>query len=145
MKNVIIKDGKIYSESFGKVDVFEIVDKIPTGFFVWNIGDNMGHDEYIPVCQDLRPGDKDCFEINTRALKAIKLNPEEVQLLRKAAGYGVNSKETAEKALRCKRKGRMSEMAAIKPLFPEYNRFPAEITWQSTDTQAESAVTAWKK
>ena len=45
MKNVIIKDGKIYSESFGKVDVFEIVDKIPTGFFVWNIGDNMGHDE----------------------------------------------------------------------------------------------------
>ena len=63
MKNVILKDGKIYSESFGKVDVFEIVDKIPTGFFVWNIGDNMGHDEYIPVCQDLRPGDKDCFEI----------------------------------------------------------------------------------
>lgn len=47
MKNVILKDGKIYSESFGKVDVFEIVDKIPTGFFVWNIGDNMGHDEYI--------------------------------------------------------------------------------------------------
>ena len=96
MKNVIIKDGKIYSESFGKVDVFEIVDKIPTGFFVWNIGDNMGHDEYIPVCQDLRPGDKDSFEINARTLKAIKLSMEEVQLLRKAAGYGVNSKETAE-------------------------------------------------
>ena len=90
MKNVIIKDGKIYSESFGKVDVFEIVDKIPTGFFVWNIGDNMGHDEYIPVCQDLRPGDKDCFEINTRTLKAIKLSLEEVKLLRKGAGYGVN-------------------------------------------------------
>ena len=100
MKNVILKDGKIYSESFGKVDVFEIVDKIPTGFFVWNIGDNMGHDEYIPVCQDLRPGDKDCFEIS----------PEEVQLLRKAAGDGVNSKETADKALRCKRKGRMSDI-----------------------------------
>ena len=86
------------------------MDKIPTGFFVWNIGDNMGHDEYIPVCQDLRPGDKDCFEINTRTLKAIKLSPEEVQLLRKAAGYGVNSKETADKALRCKRKGRMSDI-----------------------------------
>ena len=100
MKNVIIKDGKIYSESFGKVDVFEIVDKIPTGFFVWNIGDNMGHDEYIPVCQDLRPGDKDSFE-------------EEVQLLRKAAGYGVNSKETAEKALRSKRKGRMSDIKRV--------------------------------
>ena len=106
MANAIIRDGKIYSESFGKVDVFEIVDKIPT----WNIGDNMCHDEYIPVCQDLRPEDKDCFEINTRSLKAIKLSPEEVQLLRKAAGYGVNSKETAEKALRSKRKGRMSDI-----------------------------------
>lgn len=31
MKNVIIKDGKIYSESFGKVDVFEIVDKTRPG------------------------------------------------------------------------------------------------------------------
>ena len=95
MKNVIIKDGKIYSESFGKVDVFEIVDKIPTGFFVWNIGDNMGH------------------EINARTLKAIKLSMEEVQLLRKAAGYGVNSKETAEKALRSKRKGRMSDIKRV--------------------------------
>lgn len=33
MKNVIVRDGKIYSESFGKVDVFEVVDKIPAGFF----------------------------------------------------------------------------------------------------------------
>jgi len=110
MKNVIIKDGKIYSESFGKVDVFEIMDKIPVGFFVWNIGDNMGHDEYIPVCQDLRPGDKDCFEINTRTLKAVRLSPEEVQLLRKAAGYGVVSKEAAEKTLRSKRKGCWSDI-----------------------------------
>ena len=73
----------------------------------------MGHDEYIPVCQDLRPGDKDSFEINARTLKAIKLSKEEVQLLRKAAGYGVNSKETAEKALRSKRKGRMSDIKRV--------------------------------
>ena len=110
MKNVILKDGKIYSESFGKVDVFEIVDKIPTGFFVWNIGDNMGHDEYIPVCQDFFSKDTASSEIYTRTLKAIKLSLEEVKLLRKAAGYGVNSKETAEKALRCKRKGRLSDI-----------------------------------
>lgn len=67
----------------------------------------------IPVCQDLRPGDKDSFEINARTLKAIKLSMEEVQLLRKAAGYGVNSKETAEKALRSKRKGRMSDIKRV--------------------------------
>lgn len=89
--------------------VFEIVDKIPFGFFVWNIGENMGHDEYIPICQDLRPGDKDNYEINPNTLKAIKLSVEEVQLLRKAAGYGVVSKETAEKALKSKKKGYISD------------------------------------
>lgn len=89
MKNVIIKDGKIYSESFGKVDVFEIVDKIPTGFFVWNIGDNMGHDEYIPVCQDLRPGDKDSFEINARTLTFEVENIEETSTKYEVEGkYG---------------------------------------------------------
>ena len=108
MAKVIIENGKIYSEKFGKVDVFEIVDKIPFGFFVWNIGENMGHDEYIPICQDLHPEDKDNYEINPHTLKAIKLSIEEVQLLRKAAGYGVVSKETAERALRSKRKGSMS-------------------------------------
>lgn len=40
---------------------------------------------------------------------------------------------------------RLSETVDMKPLFLEYSHFPAEITWQSTDTQAESAVTAWKK
>lgn len=109
MANVIIKNGKIYSEKFGKVDVFEIVDKIPFGFFVWNIGENMGHDEYIPICQDLRPGDKDNYEINPNTLKAIKLSAEEVQLLRKAAGIGINSLKTAEKAINSKRRGSLSD------------------------------------
>lgn len=109
MANTIIKNGKIYSEKFGKVDVFKIVDKIPPGFFVWNIGENMCHDEYIPICQDLRPGDKDNYEINPNTLKAIKLISEEVQLLRKAAGIGINSMETAEKAINSKRRGRWSD------------------------------------
>lgn len=109
MENVIIENGKIYSEKFGKVDVFEIVDKIPFGFFVWNIGENMGHDEYIPICQDLRPGDKDNYEINPNTLKAIKLSAEEVQLLRKAAGIGINSLKTAEKAINSKRRGSLSD------------------------------------
>lgn len=109
MENVIIENGKIYSEKFGKVDVFEIVDKIPFGFFVWNIGENMGHDEYIPICQDLRPGDKDNYEINPNTLKAIKLSAEEVQLLRKASGIGINSLKTAEKAINSKRRGSLSD------------------------------------
>ena len=102
-----IKDGKIYAKSYlcEKIDIFEIVEKIPAGFFVWNIGDNMGHDEYIPLCKDLHPEDKENFEIDTTTLKAIKLPINEVKALRQAASWGVNSKSTAEKALKSKRTG----------------------------------------
>ena len=104
MAVVKIENGKIYCESYlcERKDVFEIVEKIPAGFFVWNIGDNMGHDEYIPICKDLH---KEDFEIDTTDLKAIKLPIEEVKALRQAARCGVVSKATAEKALRSKRKG----------------------------------------
>lgn len=100
-----IKDGKIYTKSdlCERIDVFDIVEKIPAGFFVWNIGENMGSNEYIPICEDLHPEDKENFEINTSTLKAIKLIPEEVNALRHAARWGVNNKATAEKALKSKR------------------------------------------
>lgn len=91
---------------------YEVVDKIPARFFVWNIGENMGSDEYIPLCECLHPGtDKDDlkrYAINADTLKAIKLPAEEVRKLRAAAGWGVNSKNTTEKALRSKRKGYIS-------------------------------------
>ena len=107
MTVVKIENGKIYSKSdlCERKDVFEIVEKIPAGFFVWNIGDNMGLDEYIPICKDLHPEDKENFEIDTASLKAIKLPINEVKALRQAASWGVNSKSTAEKALKSKRTG----------------------------------------
>ena len=106
-----IKGNKIFTKSnlCEHQDVFEIVDKIPLGFYIWNIGENMGSDEWIPLAQDLKPGDKENFEINPDTLKAICLNPEDVQILRKAAGIGVNSLKTAEKALRSKRRGYWSD------------------------------------
>lgn len=107
MKEFRIDGNKIYSKSClcEKTDVFEIVKKIPVGFFVWNIGENMGSDVYIPFCEDLHPEDKKDFCVNVATLKAIKLDPEEVQLLRAAASVGIVSKSTAEKALRSRRKG----------------------------------------
>ena len=107
--NTIIKieNGKIYTESNlnDRNDVFEIVEKIPIHYFVWNIGENMGTDEYISICEDLHPEDKDNYEINPNTVKAIKLSVEEVKALRQAASWGVNSKSTAEKALKSKRTG----------------------------------------
>lgn len=106
-----IENGKIYSEkpmSEG-IDVFEIVEKIPTRFFVWNIGENMGTREYIPVCEDLHPGDKDNYEINAATLKAVKVAPDEWEKLDRAASWGIGNLKQAEKALKSKRRGYTSD------------------------------------
>ena len=111
--NTIIKieSGRIYTKSDlnDRNDVFEVVEKIPTGFFVWNIGENMGTDEYIPICEDLHPEDKDNYEIKTSTLKAIRLSREDVEALREAAHVGIVSKTTAERALKSKRRGYWSD------------------------------------
>lgn len=106
-----IKGNKIFTKSSlcERQDVFQIVEKIPEGFFVWSIGENMGSDVWIPLAQDLKPGDKENFEINPQTLKAIRLNPEDVQALRKAAHAGVNNLKSAEKALKSKRRGYWSD------------------------------------
>ena len=93
----------------GKIDVFEIVEKIPINFFIWNIGENMGTHEYIPICEDLHPEDEDDFTIKQTTLKAVKVTPEEWQKLNKAASVGVNSIQTATKALKSKRRGYWSD------------------------------------
>lgn len=104
-----VKEGTITSETLGETDIYKIVEKIPFGFFVWNIGENMGSDEYVPLCQYLSPGIKDGHSINSDTLRAIKLPKEEVELLREAAGWEVNSLETARKALKSRRHSYMAE------------------------------------
>lgn len=100
-----VKGDTIISENIWSTDVFKIVKKIPFNFYIWNIGKNMGSDEYIPLCQDLYPGIKNNYSINPDTLRAIKLSKEEVEILREAAGWGVVSLKEAEKALKSKRKG----------------------------------------
>ena len=106
-----IENGKIYSEKpmSDEVDVFEIVEKIPVRFFVWNIGENMGTHEYIPVCEDLHPGNKDDYSINPATLKAVKVTPDEWEKLNKAASWGIGNLKQAEKAMKSKRHGYTSD------------------------------------
>lgn len=104
-----VKGDTIISETLRKTDIYKIVNKIPFGFYVWNIGENMGSDEYIPLCQDLHPGAKNDYSINPDTLRAIKLPKEEVKLLIDAAGWGVNSIETARKALKSRRRSYTAE------------------------------------
>lgn len=79
---------------------FEIVEKIPVNFFVWNIGNNMT-DGYIPVCESAGG-----YNVNTETLKAIALEENEVRILRKAAGYGVVDLKSARRAARLNPKTR---------------------------------------
>lgn len=110
MENLRIENNKIYTTTaIGKIDVFEIVTKIPKGFFVWNIGENMGTHEYIPLCQLLHPEDSKCFSINPKTLKAIKVSPEEWEKLEKAGNWGIGNLKQAEKALKSKRRGYVSD------------------------------------
>ena len=106
MKNIEILETK---NTFGAITSYEVVEKIPAGFYVWNIGENMGTDEYIPLCEMLHPEDKKDYSINPDTLKAIKLNPDDVKILREAASYGADNKQNSEKALRREPKSYMAK------------------------------------
>ena len=118
---VKIEGNKIISTSLWNTSVFEIVEKIPSNYLVWNIGENMGTDCYIPICQMLHPENKEDFSINRDTLKAVQVTPEEFKKLQKAASYGVSNLKVAEKALKSKRRGYMSDrkraLAALQSTF----------------------------
>lgn len=104
MAKIEIKEGKIFSEKDYRTDVFEIVEKIPENYVIWNIGKNMGTDKYIPICQLKTKYDVDLF-----SLKAVPVTPEEYSKLQDASSWGVSSLENAEKALKSKRHGYISD------------------------------------
>ncbi len=117
---------KVSSENifFGYTDGvnnFEIVKKIPSGFFVWNIGEYMYSNVLIPLCEKKIGGNP--YEIDQTTLKAIKLPPNEVELIRKAAEYGINSLAAARKYASELADSSESELSEIvKSVMPIYER-----------------------
>ena len=84
---------------FTSNDKFKIVERIPHNYCVWNIGRNMGSDNYVPFCQSAHnPENK--FEIDPNTLIAIRLPKDDVQTLRIAARRGLESMEKAEKYIK---------------------------------------------
>ena len=72
---------------YGTTYIFEVVDKIPKGFDIWPIS-GIGNGEYTPICETMHPEDKNCYDVNTQTLKAIKLSKEEVEILFSSAMAG---------------------------------------------------------
>ncbi len=76
-------------------DTFELVDYVPSGYEIWNIGKNMING-YLPLC---RLSQSQPFEggrnIEADTLKAIKI--EGAQTVLAAVGYGLATVEEMER------------------------------------------------
>ena len=81
-------------------DTFEIVDHIPAGFQIWNIGKNMV-EGYLPLCRLKRPAEQPfegCMEIERDTLKAIKTDG--AQTILTAIGCGPNDIPSMERYIK---------------------------------------------
>lgn len=72
---------------------FEIVDSVPPGYQIWNIGKNM-IDGYLPLCKVI-PG---TFSIETETLKAIKIDG--AQKILAAINGGQNTIKSMERYIK---------------------------------------------
>lgn len=83
---------------------FEVVDSVPSGYMIWNIGHHMV-DGYLPLCRLSRcqpfPGGGN---IETDTLKAIRI--EGAQTILSAVGGDLDTIEKMEQFLRSNRKAK---------------------------------------
>ncbi len=96
--NVDLTGNILTVSQFGyPTNVFQLVDKIPLGYMIWNIGTNMPKG-YLPLC---RLASRQPFEgarnIDPDTLKAIKI--EGAELVLAAIGNGQNTVAEMEKFL----------------------------------------------
>lgn len=97
------------TDTWGNKRSYEVVEKIPYNFFIWNIGENVGTHEYISIAQWLEPGNKDNYSINPETVKVVPVTPYEWQKLNNAAHAGIGCLRDAEKAIKSKRHGYWSD------------------------------------
>ena len=88
-----------HDNGYGTTYIFEVVEKIPEGFSIWAIS-GIGNGEYTPICERLYPENKDCYDVNTQTLKAIKLSKEEVEILFQSAMAGDGTLKKARTTLK---------------------------------------------
>lgn len=99
-------------------DTFELVDRVPRGYFVWNIGKNM-IDGYLPLCRlaffQPFPGGRN---IEVETLKAIKC--EGAQTILAAIGWGPETPKEMERYIeKHERKGTHTmEVECMKKALP---------------------------
>jgi len=95
---------------------FEVVESVPNGYFIWNIGSNMV-DGYLPLCRlsayQPFPGGR---AIETDTLKAIKTDG--AQIILSAVGYGPNTVKEMESHIKKHSAGAPYECAKMQKALP---------------------------
>lgn len=83
--------GYTLDNGHGTTYEFEIVEKIPKNYLVWNIGNNMGRADLIPLAiVDAN------YNVDRGSLKAIKVNADDAEFIRHITGKGVSSLQRAK-------------------------------------------------
>lgn len=70
-----------------------VVDRIPTDYIVWNVGDIFGDDGLVAICKILVG-----YSIDRDSVKALRVSPDDAKILRNAAAYGIGKKADAVSA-----------------------------------------------
>ena len=105
-----------YDNEYGTTYVFDVVDKIPEGYRIWNINQEC-ISGYLPLCQ-VRPGS---YSVIADTLKAIRMPVDEIVVLHQASvRYGANTLEKAEKILKRPGKSRKLIESAVD-IFKKYS------------------------
>ena len=73
-----------FDNGYGRTYTFEIVDKIPEGYEIWNIDFNKLGNGLVPLCEV-----DDNYSVNVNTLKAIRIEDEyERVALKTACAWG---------------------------------------------------------
>lgn len=101
---------------------YEVVNEVPKGYLIWNIGHNM-LEGYIPLCEWLND-DKDDFDINLKTLKAIRVDKGWKEIMEGATytnGRTLNEViENANKLEECFRKEKLDAFLKALPQIKGY-------------------------
>ena len=92
---------------WGRIDKFEVVDKIPSGYEIWNIPEMKGYEEYLPLCEVF----EGTRNVNLDTLKAIKVGSSDANVVRKASMQGFNNLKSTQRYLNNPRNYKKAEIA----------------------------------
>ena len=108
-------------ERFGRKDKFEIIEKIPADYQIWNIGaENMGSNEFLPLCQLV---ENTKYDVNVKTLKTVKVEKADFEFLNKVSMfYSLSSLSACEKMLKRKNTKQSKRQIAekAKMIFQKY-------------------------